>query len=156
MRSARLPLAVCLALAALACGRGDDAAPPGAGSGDAPADAGAAAGVAAEGAAPGADAATPGILGAAAEAQRLQVRTRLLDLNRSLLNFHVLHDRFPADQDELETAPEVAMAAAEAAAIGTGLRYEAKDGGYVVTVTMPTGAPITLEGSDPGPRGGRP
>jgi hypothetical protein len=82
------------------------------------------------------------------------VRTTLLVLNRALLDFHVLHDRYQADQAELESAPEVAMAAAEAAALGTGLRYEPEDGGYTVTVTMPTGSPITLQGTDPGPRGG--
>jgi hypothetical protein len=154
MRSAGLPAALWLALAGVACGGGDGAetrpAPSGETSPGAP---GApAAGAAVE---PG-GAGGPGAVGAALEAQRLQTRTRLLDLNRALLNFHVLHDRYPVDQDELEAAPEVAMAAAEAAAVGTGLRYEAKGGGYTVTITMPTGSPITLEGTDPGPRGGRP
>jgi hypothetical protein len=155
MRSAGLPAALWLALAGVACGVGDDAETRPAASGEtSPGAPGApASGAAAE----AGDAAVPaGAVGAALEAQRLQARTRLLDLNRALLNFHVLHDRYPADQDELETAPEVAMAAAEAAALGTGLRYEAKGGGYTVTITMPTGSPITLEGTDPGPRGGRP
>ena len=152
MSSAALAFLVCLGPALAACGGGDEARAPGS-AGDGASPGSAAAGAPPAGALDSGE--TPaGALGGALEARRLQVRTTLLVLNRALLDFHVLHDRYPADQEELESAPEVAMAAAEAAALGTGLRYEPEDGGYTVTVTMPSGSPITLQGTDPGPRGG--
>ncbi|MFN2432329.1 MAG: hypothetical protein ABR599_05840 [Gemmatimonadota bacterium] len=97
--------------------------------------------------APGATATSP--LGALAEAQRLQIRTSLSALNKALLNFHVLNDRYPGDLGELESDPSTAAALIELRDLTRDLSYRAEDGGYRLQATLPNGRPLTMTGSDP-------
>jgi hypothetical protein len=88
-------------------------------------------------------------LAALSEARKLQLQTALLGVNKALLNFHVLEGRYPADQTELESAPEVAGDVALLKAVVEGLSYELEKGSYTLVVTLPDGPPITMKGSDP-------
>lgn len=104
--------------------------------------------------APAVDPATggPGALGALQAARKLEARTALFALNKALINFYVLNDRYPADLAELESAPEVAGAVADVEALADSLSYELRGDSYTVKVTLRGGEPLTLTGSDPGPR----
>ncbi|MBA2564419.1 MAG: hypothetical protein H0V09_03205 [Gemmatimonadetes bacterium] len=96
----------------------------------------------------------PGTLGALSESRKLQIRTALSNLNRSLLNFHVINGRYPADEAELRSSPETAGELAILEGVAETVRYRLDRGTYTFDMTLRDGTPLSMSGSDPTVRPG--
>lgn len=88
-------------------------------------------------------------VGAIAEAQRVEIRAALRELQKALLTFRVLNDRYPADEAELASDPETSAAWADVRAGARAVRYAAQGPGYTLEVVPRTGAPLRVEGGEP-------
>jgi hypothetical protein len=89
-------------------------------------------------------------------ARQLELKTALFALNKALISFYVENDRYPADQNELESDPELAGTVADLKKLTTALTYTPVGNSYTLTVTRLDGSHMTLSGSAPGPRSGKP
>jgi hypothetical protein len=88
-------------------------------------------------------------LKALAASQSLEIRTALSSLNRAMLDFYVLNDRYPHDAAELEASQETAPEFATVRDASDSLSYTARDGGYRLVVHVRNAPPLTMEAPAP-------